>query len=220
MEKVTRASSVNHDYGTDPFLSTPVGHVTWCRPSLLLRFALAAIAWLLLAATGLHAQQPKPSEYQVKAAYLYNFTKYVEWPPDAFHSADDPTVICVIGDDRTGKILEQVTVGKKANGRRVEARNPHSANEFRACQVLFIGFADKDRIAGILRNLRDSNVLVVGQTGEFLSLGGMINLVQKNGAIELEIDTRATDAAGLKVSSRLLVVSRIVSDDRPAGVPR
>jgi hypothetical protein len=157
---------------------------------------------------------------QVKAAYLYNFTKYVEWPPDAFHSADDPAVICVIGDDRTGKILEQVTLGKKANGRRVEARNPHSVNEFRACQVLFIGFADKDRIAGILRNLRDSNVLVVGQTGEFLSLGGMINLVQKNGAIELEIDTRATDAAGLKVSSRLLVVSRIVSDDRPAGVPR
>jgi YfiR/HmsC-like len=157
---------------------------------------------------------------QVKAAYLYNFTKYVEWPPDAFRSADDPAVICVIGDDRTGKILEQVTLGKKANGRRVEARNPRSVNEFRACQVLFIGFADKDRIAGILRNLRDSNVLVVGQTGEFLSLGGMINLVQRNGAIELEIDTKATNAAGLKVSSRLLVVSRIVSDERPAGVPR
>lgn len=156
---------------------------------------------------------------QVKAAYLYNFTKYVEWPPDAFHSADDPAVICVIGDDRTGKILDQVTVGKKANGRRVEARSPRSMNELRACQVLFIGFESKDRIAGILRNLRDSNVLVVGQADQFLSLGGMINLVPKNGAIELEIDTKATDAAGLKVSSRLLFVSRIVSDQRPAGGP-
>ena len=156
---------------------------------------------------------------QVKAAYLYNFTKYVEWPPDTFHSADDPAVICVAGDDRTGKILEQVTLGRKANGRRVQARNPRSVNELRSCQVLFIGFEDKERITGILRNLHDSRVLLVGQTDQFLSLGGMINLVQKNGSIELEIDAKVTEAAGLKISSRLLFVSRIVSNERPVGGP-
>jgi len=172
---------------------------------------------VLLLACAAFAQTAEVS--QVKAAYLYNFTKYIEWPPDTFHSADDPAVICVIGDDRTGKILEQVTLGRKANGRPVQARNPRSLNELRSCQVLFIGFEDKERITGILRNLHDSRVLVVGQTERFLSLGGMINLVQKNGSIELEIDTKVTEAAGLKISSRLLFISRIVSDERPAGGP-
>jgi len=172
---------------------------------------------VLLFACAAFAQTAEVS--QVKAAYLYNFTKYIEWPPDTFHSADDTAVICVIGDDRTGKILEQVTLGRKANGRPVQARNPRSLNELRSCQVLFIGFEDRERITGILRNLHDSRVLVVGQTERFLSLGGMINLVQKNGSIELEIDTKVTEAAGLKISSRLLFISRIVSDERPAGGP-
>ncbi|HTT33447.1 MAG TPA: YfiR family protein [Methylomirabilota bacterium] len=154
---------------------------------------------------------------QVKAAYLYNFVKLVEWPSDAFQSTGDPAVICVIGDDRTGEVLQQAVVGRRANGRRVEARRPRSANEFRACQVLFIGFSDKDRIAGILRGLHNSNVLTVGQADQFLSLGGMINLVERNGTIELEIDPEATDAAGLKVSSRLMVVSRIVTHQHRGG---
>jgi len=154
---------------------------------------------------------------EVKAAYLYNFVKFVEWPPEAFHGADDPALICVVGDDRTGEVLQKTVVARKANGRRVEASHPRSASEFRACQVLFIGFSDNDRITGILRSLHDSNVLTVGQTDQFLSLGGMINLALRKGTIELEIDPEATDTAGLKVSSRLMVVSRIVSNRRRGG---
>ena len=153
---------------------------------------------------------------QVKAAYLYNFAKYVEWPADESGGADKPTVICVVGDERTSDILDQVIVGRKANGRRLEARRPRTAGEFRACQILFIGFPDKAHIAPILRGLKDANTLVVGQSNQFLALGGMINLSEENGTIALEIDPKSAEASGLKISSRLLVVSRVV-DIPPAG---
>jgi hypothetical protein len=153
---------------------------------------------------------------QVKAAYLYNFTKFVDWPTEAFRSADDPAILCAVGDDRTSEVLQQAVAGKKANGRRVEARYPRTAQELRSCHVLFIGFTDKGRIADILHGLRDTHVLTVGQTGQFIPMGGMINLVQNNGRIELEIDPHAANAAGLKISSRLLVISRI-ADGRTRG---
>jgi len=116
--------------------------------------------------------------------------------------------------DRTSAALERAIVGKKANGRRIEAMNPRSANEFRLCNVLFIGFTDKGRIVPILHSIAGSGVLAVGQADTFLSLGGMINLLQKDGTGTLEIDPKTTDSAGLKVSSRLLVVALVVNNER------
>jgi hypothetical protein len=157
---------------------------------------------------------------QVKAAYLYNFAKFVEWPSETFRSPEDPAVICVIGDDRTGATLERAIVGKKANGRRIEAMSPRSTDDFKICNVLFIGFTDKGHIAPILHSLEGSRVLAVGQSDMFISLGGMINLLEKDGTITLEIGQKTIDSAGLKVSSRLLVVARIVKDDRVIAGPR
>lgn len=149
---------------------------------------------------------------QVKAAYLYNFAKFVEWPAEAYRDADDPAIICAVGDDRTGEILQQAVSGKKANGRRVEARYPRTPRDMRSCHVLFIGFSEKGRISDVLHDLENSHVLTVGQMQQFIPLGGMINLAQNNGRIELEIDPETAEAAGLKISSRLLVVSRIASN--------
>jgi hypothetical protein len=156
-------------------------------------------------------------ESQVKASYLFNFAKYVEWPSDASRGVGDPTVICVVGDERTASVLDQVTVGRKANGRRIEVKRPRSMSEFKACHILFIGFPDKARIAGILRALPKSEALIVGQSDQFMALGGMINLAEKNETIELEIDPKTADAVGLKISSRLLEVSHIVGSERPRG---
>ena len=149
---------------------------------------------------------------QVKAAYLYNFAKFVEWPAEAYRDADDPAIICAVGDDRTGEILQQAVSGKKANGRRVEARYPRTPRDMRSCHVLFIGFSEKGRISDVLHDLENSHVLTVGQMQQFIPLGGMINLAQNNGRIELEIDPETAEAAGLKISSRLLVVSHIASN--------
>lgn len=153
---------------------------------------------------------------QVKAAYLFNLAKFVEWPPEAFRSPDDPAVICVVGDDRTSDVLEPAVVGKRANGRLVEARRPHTPAELKACHVLFIGFSDSRRMAEVLNELQRSSVLTVGQSSHFIPLGGMINLALRDTTIELEINPEASTAVGLKISSRLLVVARLV---KPSDVP-
>jgi hypothetical protein len=159
-------------------------------------------------------------ESRVKAAYLYNFAKFVEWPSGAFRTPADPAVICIVGDDRTSDVLEPAISGKKANGRRVEARRPHSSAEFKSCHILFIAFSDRERIAQLLNELQGSSVLTIGQSGQFIPLGGMINLALNHATIELEIDPEASNAVGLKISSRLLVVARLVKTQPQAGGER
>jgi YfiR/HmsC-like len=165
------------------------------------------------------AQLSRPTEDQVKAAYLYNFAKFVEWPPATFSSPDAPILICSIGDDRTGEALQQAVFGKRANGRRLEARNIGLLRESKSCHILFIGFHDEGQVAEILRGVQDAHVLTVCASQHFIKLGGMINLVRNAGSIELEINPEAAQAVGLKISSRLLVVSRVVTTAGRGGQP-
>ncbi len=190
--------------------------------SAFLRRAFSIDLLILGVGLGFAAQTSAQAveESQVKAAYLYNFAKFVEWPSGVFRNPDDPAVICVIGDDRTSDVLEPAVSGKKANGRPVEARRLHSSAEFKSCQVLFIGFPDKERIAQLLNALHRSSVLTVGQSDQFIPLGGMINLAIKHTTIELEIDPEASTAVGLKISSRLLVVARLVKGPGQTGGER
>lgn len=159
-------------------------------------------------------------ESEVKAAYLYNFTKFVEWPSAMFANSNEPFVICVLGEEHTSDVLEQSIQGKKANGRSIRMRRPHSLQEFKSCHVLFVGFSDKDRTAKVLHDLRGSSVLTVGQSEDFLPLGGMINMNRHDRNIELEIDPEIPGMVGLKVSSRLLVVARIVKIQHETGTEK
>jgi hypothetical protein len=188
--------------------------------SLKRTFAIGVLIHGLCFAFSVPTPAQTVEESRVKAAYLYNFAKFVEWPSGAFRTPDDPAVICIVGDDRTSDVLEPAISGKKANGRRVEARRPHSSAEFKSCHVLFIAFSDRERIAQLLNGLQGSSVLTVGQSGQFIPLGGMINLALNHATIELEIDPEASNAAGLKISSRLLVVARLVKVQPQAGGER
>ena len=168
---------------------------------------LALTTWVELSVQ-ISAQTVEDS--RVKAAYLYNFAKFVEWPSGGFRSSDGRTVICVVGDERTSEVMDLEVNGKKADGRMIETRRPLSRGELKLCNVLFIGFSDKEHIGQMLNELQGASTLTVGQSNQFIGLGGMINLAQKDARIELEIDPDASSAAGLKISSRLLVVGRIV----------
>ena len=187
--------------------------IAWVRP--VFTISLLTLGIVLSLARQISAQAVEES--RVKAAYLYNFAKFVEWPPGVFQHPYDPAVICVVGDERTSGILEPAVFGKRANGRPLEVRRPRSAAELKSCQVLFIGFSDKERIAPLLNGLERSSVLTVGQSDQFIRLGGMINLALKNSTIELEIDPEASSAAGLKISSRLLVIARLVKEPDQKG---
>jgi hypothetical protein len=195
-------------------------HATLACHSMKRGLAIGVFAVIVCLGSAGHLSAQMAEQSQVEAAYLYNLAKFVEWPAKLFPDAENPVVICVIGDERLSNVLAQAVLGRKAQGRSVEARHPKSGTDFKLCHILFIGFDDKERIAEALSGTRGSGVLTVGQSSQFLALGGMINLALKNAKVELEIDPEASNAEGLKISSRLLVIARVAKFPRPEGGER
>jgi hypothetical protein len=173
------------------------------------------IVCLLLASAA--GQVQRADEDRVKAAYLYNFAKFVEWPSTSFAGSGGPMLICSIGDERLTDALQQTARGKQAQGRSIEIKEVAAVDELKSCRILLIAFRDKGRIAPILRSVQLANILTVGQSEEFIRLGGIINLTRHENNIELEINPKAAETAGLKISSRLLAVSRVVASPSGGG---
>lgn len=179
------------------------------------RRAVAVIVCLLFYAAA--AQVQHSDEDRVKAAYLYNFAKFVEWPAASFSGPDSPTIICSVGDERLAEVLQQTVRGKQTKGRPVEAGQVSREEQFRSCHILLIAFRDKEHISQILHSVKSASVLTVGQSDEFIPLGGMINLVRNDSNLELAINPTAAEDASLKISSRLLAVSRVVAVPHGGG---
>lgn len=154
----------------------------------------------------MHADEESKLEYKVKAAFLLNFTKFVEWPA-AGASASAPFSICILGEDPFGTALESIVEGERVNGRRlvVQRVRPHEAQ---SCQVLFAGKGEGD-LGKILQELRPG-VLTVGEGTRFLHEGGMIAFVLESRRVRFDINQTAAARAGLLISSRLLNVARNV----------
>lgn len=156
---------------------------------------------------------------KVKAAYLYNFGKFVEWPEDAFAGDDAPFVIGIIQDDPIGDILDASVHAKKLMGRSIEIRrlrlsDPDYRSKLRQCHVLYIGIAAREQIERLCATLAEQPVLTVSSVPGFASSGGMIALVLKEGRIVFEINRDALEQAGLKASPKLLKLARIVKTDK------
>src|SRR5438094_548123 len=134
---------------------------------------------LLLAAGGVRAQDSQPSEYQIKAAFLFNFAKFVEWPPEAFSEASSPFVIGILGENPFGGDLEQTIRGKTVSNRRFTIKEVGSLAETRNCHILFIGTSEQKRLSEIFEALRGASVLTVGEMERFTETGGMINFVRE-----------------------------------------
>jgi hypothetical protein len=144
-------------------------------------------------------------EYQVKAAFLLNFTKFVEWPAGAFEAPDSPIHICIFGHDPFGPILDRMIAGEAVNGRSVTALRINRTPDAKACQVLFFDDSEKDGLS-ILPGL-GPGVLTVGEEEGFLRGGGMIAFLLENRRVRFRIDRKAAENAGLRLSSKLLNVA-------------
>ncbi|MGD0616654.1 MAG: YfiR family protein [Bryobacteraceae bacterium] len=156
----------------------------------------------------LRAAEEPPLEYQVKAAFLMNFTKFVDWPPAVFEDEKSPLSVCIFGDDVFGGALDQIVSGEAAHGRRLAVqRLPHGPVP-KSCQVLFISGVEKNASSILADVGRD--VLTVGEGDHFLHDGGMIAFVIENRRVRFDISQRATGNAGLRISSKLLQVARNV----------
>jgi hypothetical protein len=170
------------------------------------------LAVALLAAAKLSAEIPlqeRPAEYAVKAAFLFNFAKFVDWPPEAFANGS-PMTICVLGEDPFGDTLDSLTRGEHVNGRDIAIRRPRGLEEARACHILFISASERHHVLEILYALRGASVLTVGDMEDFAQLGGVIRLAKQNYRIGLEISAQAAERAHVKISSKLWSLARIV----------
>ena len=159
---------------------------------------------LMLAAGGVRAEEFQPSEYQLKAAFLFNFAKFVEWPPGAFPEAKSPMIIGVLGDNPFGAELERTIRDKIVNGRPLQIREFRSPAEARECHILFVSNSEKKRLPEVVESLRGTNVLTVGEAENFIESGGMISFVREGNKIRFQINDQAARGAGLKISSKLM----------------
>jgi hypothetical protein len=172
------------------------------------RLAASFIFALMLAGSAVAAG---PSEYQVKAVFLFNFSQFVDWPASAFASAGAPLVIGVLGDDPFGAALDEAVRGEAVNGRPLEVRRYSTVEEVDHCHILFINIAAKDRLEQALARLRVRQVLTVGDSENFARAGGVIQFVTIDNKIRLQINLDAAKLANLSISSKLLRPAQIVT---------
>jgi len=160
--------------------------------------------------------EPIVDEYQVKAAFLFNFAKFVEWPNEAFSDPNAPLVITVLGEDPFNGSLEAVK-GKLVNNRKLTIRRVKDIQEIGKSNVLFVSPSARKELGRILEALQGQNVLTVGEDGAFIQCGGIINFVKEDNRVRFEVNVTAAERAGLKISSRLLALARIVKGSAQGG---
>ena len=163
---------------------------------------------LLLASTYLAAQASL--EYQVKAAFLLNFAKFVDWQSSAFADPASPLAICIVGKDPFGRGLDDLVQGEMVNGRKLTVHRMTGRPAPKSCQILFTQESGKD--AGDTLTGLGPGVLTVGEGDTFLRDGGMIAFRIENRHVRFDIDPKAAEAASLKISSKLLSVARSVKE--------
>ncbi len=141
------------------------------------------------------------SEYEVKAAFLYNFTRFVSWPQVVDNTA--PLIVCVVGDDPFGELLDPLR-GRKSQGRELQLRYPDSTFELTGCDVLYISQSQSRNLPELINLARQEGMLTVSDLPDFIRKGGMLGYVKKGNVIRFEINLKAATEAGLTINSRLL----------------
>ena len=172
-------------------------------------FLTAAI--LLAIAPLASAQGSQPTEYQLKAAFLFNFAKFVEWPEKSFAGPQAPFTICVIGQDPFGGALDEY-LAKTIGGRPVQLAhyaNVNSLAETRRCQILFISASEKAHFHDVIESLHGNGALLVGDADGFAAAGGTIEFTLDDNHVRFSINPDAAQRADLKLSSKLLALAKI-----------
>lgn len=157
-------------------------------------------------------------EYQLKAAFLLNFAKFVDWPPDAFPNEKTPINLCVFRHDPFGVALEEVIREKAINNRGLLAQRINDLGDLKTCQLVFVSDSEGRQLPQILSSLKGASVLVVGESTDFAERGGAVQFFIENNKLRFAINVDAIHRAHLQASSKLLALARIVHDNgHPKG---
>ena len=176
-----------------------------------------AVAWVLVAVPFLRAQSVKPTDYDVKAAYLYNFGHFVEWPVNVASVQNESFTVCVLGQDPFGPVLDTTLAGETIAGKRVAAKRISTLQESGNCQILFLSSAEAAQLNSIVKALSKQAVLTVSDMPQFSQRGGMIQFVLEGKRVRFEVNLAAVQHAGLTLSSELLKVATTVRRNSSSG---
>jgi len=165
---------------------------------------------LFFAALPSRAQSGPATEYQVKAAFLFNFAKFTEWPSEPDQA---PFTIAILGDDPFGSGIDDLFLGKTVRDKKIAVRRFSGVQQIEACHILFISRSVSKDVPAVLAALREnglSGVLIVGESPGFAKNGGMIGFYIEGGKVRFEINQKTAESEGLKISSQLLKLARII----------
>ena len=163
---------------------------------------------------GAETKTKRTREYDLKAAFLFNFSQFVEWPRDAFPQTNTPFVIGVLGEDPFGKSLDEIVANELARGHQIVVRRYRDVGQISACHILYVGASETPRFDSIFEFLRGKTILAVGEAERFTTRGGMIGFEVEDSKVRLKINFEAAKAARLTISSKLLRQADIL-DSKP-----
>jgi hypothetical protein len=152
-------------------------------------------------------------EYDVKAAFIYNFAALVKWPTSAFPEPGGPITLAILGSDDFAPHTEEFLAGRKVGRRRIEVARISTLEEITRHHMVFVSASEDDRIPQILEAARGRQVLTIGESEVFARSGGIIGFYREGKKIHFQINRPAAEAAGLQISSRLLRLAKLVSSD-------
>src|SRR6266481_320762 len=185
---------------------------------------LIVITCLLSAmALGSHAEvldSSDSSEYLIKAGFIYNFAKLVEWPTISFAQPDSPIVIGILGEDPFGATLDKIVADKKINGRGLAVKRlkwSRDLKDLKDCNILFVSTSEKEHIESVIDAMKGLPILTIGDAPGFAKRGGVMNFVLEDNKVRFEVNVEAAKHADLTISSRLLTLARIVQQASADG---
>jgi len=162
------------------------------------------------------AQSEQLSEYEVKAAFLFNFTKFVEWPESSFDDSQTPIVLGIIGDDPFGDNLARIVAGQKVQGRGIVIRKESLGDDLRRCHVLFVSASERLHSAQILSSIQPASVLTVSDMDGFAEAGGVIQFVMQENRVRFVVNLDAATQNKLRLSAKLLALARVIGHNQAA----
>jgi len=194
-------------------LSTVIHWRSWKRPFSKRPFAAVAIAILMGTFSAQLLAADNSTEYRIKAAFLFNFARFVEWPDTKFVSATSPLQICIYGSDPFGEILDETVRGKSVGDHPLVVLRIAKIDELKSCEIVYMADTESARFATVIAALKGSNSLLVNDHPDFINQGGMIRFLIVDRKLRFEINPDAAKREQLKISSKLLQVAKIVADE-------
>jgi hypothetical protein len=193
------------------------GCLPWKYVYLILFIALAALGGTRHAAAMEAAESLEVSEYEMKAAYLYNFAKFVEWPSYAFADKNSPILIGIVGNDPFGYTLDLVISNKTIGERPLIVRRLTWPADLHGYHIIFLSSYETQHMPQITSSLQGIPVLIITEMPRSLGRGSIVNFVMEGNKVKFEIDVGNADKVGLKISSKLLMLARVYRNGKPEG---